>query len=162
MAKGSDGGTGSEHLSDDLLRSLAQRELSLETAAGPLRHLAGCAVCRRRLADISPQAAELVEELWGSPENAGWMAEPSKPEVLTAAAQALPLIGPGTRVITLQNGVDSPERLASTHGTPHPQTENTNSNRRKDGARRRCEMCMQSAIDSPLSRSRRARSAPSP
>jgi 2-dehydropantoate 2-reductase len=29
-----------------------------------------------------------------------------------AAAQALPLIGPGTRVITLQNGVDSPERLA--------------------------------------------------
>ena len=29
-----------------------------------------------------------------------------------AAEQALPLVGPGTRVITLQNGVDSPERLA--------------------------------------------------
>jgi 2-dehydropantoate 2-reductase len=29
-----------------------------------------------------------------------------------AAGQALPLIGPDTRVITLQNGVDSPERLA--------------------------------------------------
>lgn len=29
-----------------------------------------------------------------------------------AAEQARPLVGPGTRVITLQNGVDSPERLA--------------------------------------------------
>ncbi len=29
-----------------------------------------------------------------------------------AAEQALPLVGPDTRVITLQNGVDSPERLA--------------------------------------------------
>lgn len=29
-----------------------------------------------------------------------------------AAKQTVPLIGPGTRVITLQNGVDSPERLA--------------------------------------------------
>ena len=29
-----------------------------------------------------------------------------------AAKQALPLVGPGTRVITLQNGVDSAERLA--------------------------------------------------
>ncbi len=29
-----------------------------------------------------------------------------------AAQQALPLVGPNTRVIPLQNGVDSPERMA--------------------------------------------------
>jgi 2-dehydropantoate 2-reductase len=34
----------------------------------------------------------------------------------TAAAQARPLVGPGTRVITLQNGVDSPERVAPVLG----------------------------------------------
>ena len=33
-----------------------------------------------------------------------------------AARQALPLVGPDTRVITLQNGVDSPERLAPIFG----------------------------------------------
>jgi 2-dehydropantoate 2-reductase len=34
-----------------------------------------------------------------------------------AAEQALPLVGPDTRVITLQNGVDSAERLAPIFGT---------------------------------------------
>jgi 2-dehydropantoate 2-reductase len=34
-----------------------------------------------------------------------------------AAEQARPLVGPGTRVITLQNGVDSPERLSPILGT---------------------------------------------
>jgi 2-dehydropantoate 2-reductase len=34
-----------------------------------------------------------------------------------AAEQTLPLVGPDTRVITLQNGVDSPERLAPILGT---------------------------------------------
>jgi 2-dehydropantoate 2-reductase len=34
-----------------------------------------------------------------------------------AAEQARPFVGPGTRVITLQNGVDSPERLAPTLGS---------------------------------------------
>jgi 2-dehydropantoate 2-reductase len=37
----------------------------------------------------------------------------------TAAKQALPLVGPDTRVITLQNGVDSPERLAPVLGAEH-------------------------------------------
>jgi len=34
-----------------------------------------------------------------------------------AAEQALPLVGPDTRVVTLQNGVDSPERLAPILGS---------------------------------------------
>lgn len=37
----------------------------------------------------------------------------------TAGAHAKPLLGPGTRVITLQNGVDSPERLAPILGAEH-------------------------------------------
>ena len=36
-----------------------------------------------------------------------------------AAEHALPLLGPDTRVITLQNGVDSPERLAPILGANH-------------------------------------------
>ncbi len=36
-----------------------------------------------------------------------------------AAAQLLPLIGPQTRVITLQNGIDSVERVAATIGAEH-------------------------------------------
>ena len=36
-----------------------------------------------------------------------------------AAEQARPLVGPHTRVIPLQNGIDSPERLGSDPGRGH-------------------------------------------